>query len=163
MSNPYIIKESDFTIPEGWEQVPLEELQNRANGGGAPVPPIPTDRFASGAISSMTLGLATDIEASQMRGNVPSYRLQPPQPSSSAATNAGTLSATKQISEQASFAAVLADTANENALQALSATWQGSWSNIVTYSLGAIVEESGTVYISLVESEPRQQSDFITF
>jgi hypothetical protein len=140
----YIMREADFTIPEGWEEVPRPEAGIGAPNGAAPV-----DRLASGAIASTTLGLQTDIAGSQIAGSIPVFRVQPPQPSSNAAGNAGTLSTTKQISDQASFAAILADTANQNALQALSATWQGAWSSIITYALGAIVESAGAVYVSL--------------
>lgn len=138
------MREEDFTIPEGWEEVPRPEAGIGAPNGAAPV-----DRFAGGAIASTTLGLQTDVAASQMPGSIPVFRIQPPQPSSNAAGNAGTLSTTKQISDQASLAAILADTANQNALQALSATWQGAWSSIITYALGAIVESAGAVYVSL--------------
>lgn len=75
------MNEKDFEIPEGWSQVQRPPIE----GGGAPVPPVPVDRFASGAISTMTLGLNTDIADSQMGGSVPVYRVQPPQPSGIAA------------------------------------------------------------------------------
>lgn len=79
----YIMNEKDFVLPEGWTEVTRPPIE-----GGAQVPPVAVDRFASGAVSTMTLGLNTDIASSQMGGNVPSFRIQPPQPSAIAAVNA---------------------------------------------------------------------------
>jgi len=154
-----ILNGESFQIPDGWEEVPFSNRTSLEVGGGAPVPAVPVDRFASGAISSTTFGLQTDQVNSQLPGHVPSFRVQPPQPSSVAAVNSGALSVTQRISEQASFAAVLADTANQNAIRALSATWQGTWSSLITYALGAIVEFSGTVYVSLVNQNLNFEPD----
>jgi hypothetical protein len=95
----HIIQEKDFEIPEGWSQV------EPPPGGGAPVPSVAVDRFASGAISTSTLGLQTDIAGSQMGGNVPAFRIQPPQPSSIAAGNAATQSIIEQTVSEAVAAA----------------------------------------------------------
>jgi hypothetical protein len=81
----FITNEKDFEIPEGWSEVTRPPIDG---GPGAPVPSVAVDRFASGAISTMTLGLNTDIAASQMGGSVPSFRIQPPQPSAISAVNA---------------------------------------------------------------------------
>src|SRR5208282_4463908 len=150
-SKDYIMQESEFTIPDGWEEVPREDrLSSGPVGGGAPVPPIPVDRFASGAISSTTLGLQTDIADSKMGGNVPSFRVQPPQPSANATANAGTSSFTAALAAVAANAQATADEAQSTANQALFRSWQGTFSSIVTYQLGAIVEDSSDItYISL--------------
>jgi len=88
-NSDFITNEKDFTIPEGWSEV---GVRPETAGGGAPVPQVPVDRFASGAISTMTLGLHTDIQASATSGNCPSFRIQPPQPSAIAAINSATQS-----------------------------------------------------------------------
>jgi hypothetical protein len=87
----FLTNEKDFEIPEGWA-----EVGPRPEPAGAPGPSIPIDRFASGAVSSMTLGLNTDIAASKIGGDVPSFRIQPPQPSSIAAANSASQSIIKQ-------------------------------------------------------------------
>jgi hypothetical protein len=92
-NSDFITNEKDFEIPEGWAEVGPRQKPEPA---GAPGPSIPIDRFASGAVSSMTLGLNTDIAASKMGGDVPSFRIQPPQPSSIAAGNSATQSVIKQ-------------------------------------------------------------------
>jgi hypothetical protein len=90
----HITNEKDFTIPEGWSEVTRPPIES---GGGAQVPPVAADRFASGAISTMTLGLNTDIANSQMGGNVPNFRVQPPQPSAIADVNAAVQSFQKLV------------------------------------------------------------------
>jgi hypothetical protein len=147
MKNQHIINEADFTIPDGWEEISVAERESL--GGGAPVPSVPVDRFGSGAISSSTFGLPTDQVNSQLPGNIPTHRILPPQPSSVAANAAATSSFTKPLQQLAANAQALANQANTTANQALAATWQGAWSSIVTYSLGAIVESGGVVYVSL--------------
>lgn len=87
----FLTNEKDFEIPEGWT-----EVAPSPQPAGAPVPSVPVDRFASGAVSSMTLGLNTDIAASKIGGDVPSFRIQPPQPSSIAAANSASVSIIKQ-------------------------------------------------------------------
>ena len=100
-NSDHIMNEKDFSIPEGWSEVTRPPVE----GGGAQVPPVAVDRFASGAISSMTLGLNTDVAGSQMGGNVPNFRIQPPQPSAIAAVNASVQSFTEVVSSSSSSGA----------------------------------------------------------
>jgi hypothetical protein len=116
------------------------------------VPPLnnqgPGDFFA-GAIPS-TLQHDSVFVRTQYPNSagVPSFPLVPLSPAN-AVQNSAVLSATKQISDEAGEAAILADTANQNALKALAATFQGAWSNLIDYAQGALVDYNGVIWVSL--------------
>jgi hypothetical protein len=132
--------------PDVWQPVdrapivPSNPASNQQQGPG---------QFFSGPLSS-SLQHDSDFTKTKYGGaGTPEFPLMPSSPAN-AAVNAATTSATKAISNQAGEAAILADTANQNALKALAASFQGDWNSLVTYALGATVIYLGVLYTSLI-------------
>jgi hypothetical protein len=142
MANPYLIDEKDVDL----QALEAASVNRPPITTGAPVPDSNIDPYQVGVLPNQ-LGLPTDVVKTQLRGG-PIFRLMPPPPAGQAQNNS---SNTSSLLKDPVFQEVQTQTAtNTTEIAAQSLTgWQGSWVSSVNYSLGAIVETGGTVYVSL--------------
>jgi hypothetical protein len=152
MTNPNLIEEKDLDL-SGLEQVHRAPI-------GTPAPPMsaPQNSQTSGIISSSTFGLNTDIADSALPGNAPSYRIMPLGPSGQGQNNSSNDSSLLKNPSFLTTQALAEENANAIAAAGLTG-WQGSWIDSVNYSLGAIVDYSGVIYVSLQNQNLNEEPD----
>jgi hypothetical protein len=148
--NSNLIEEKDFQIPEGFEQVQRPPITG--------APPSAQNSQTSGIISSSTFGLNTDIAASSLPGNIPSYRIQPLGPSGQSQNNSSNDSSLLKNPSFLETQATANSAAAGVAAQAQTG-WQGNWIDSVVYALGAIVEFNAVVYVSLQNQNLNEEPD----
>src|ERR1700688_3560266 len=131
----------------------FEEVQTPTQPAGAP-PELNSNPYLVGSISPVLQHDANLVATQYKRGSgVPVFALMPTNPGSGAQANAGSQTqagiAIKPVQVQTNTNTTNITT-NTNAIAALTATsFQGAWSSTVSYSQGASVDFSGSIYISL--------------
>jgi hypothetical protein len=127
----------------------LTPAESESHPAGAPPEPN-SNPFYRGTIPSV-LQHDTDFVRTQYKrsSGIPTRPLMPANSGSGAQANAGS----QGIAGNAIKPVQVQTDKNSAAIQALQGqTFQGAWQSAVSYSLGAIVESGGVVYISLVNN-----------
>jgi hypothetical protein len=121
---------------------------------GAP-PPQGVDRY-QGAVLSAPIGTDVDLHRTQIPGALPVYRLMQSQPSGQANVNSGVHSNAAPlifpVASAAHAAQTTATAAQETADAVAAVSFQGAYNPAVSYSQGASVDASGTIYVSLINN-----------
>jgi hypothetical protein len=130
---------------------PVEEDATPAGGP----PPVNENPFFRGTISPVLQHDANLVRTQYKHSSgIPVRPLMPPNPGSGAQGNAGSTGVASnlikpvQVQTNTNTSNI---TTNTNVIASLTATsFQGAWSNLVSYSQGASVDYSGSIYISLI-------------